>query len=289
MKYYFHYCNRGLKADLIFANEREFISGMNRIGVCYLYCREKGLPVQILAFCLLSNHFHFVLYGTEEATELFINHYVLLTGKWIQTHRGEKLHGKLELGHWPAKSAEAVRNKVVYTLRQTLEAGIQLTPQGYPWCSARLMFFNHDCILKGRETISTYSGREVLKVFNTRMTLPDDWIVVSDGLIWPGCYTDVKNAQNLFSGVKDFMFCLNNGNIDKAVNAEMILERPSIPDLELRNRAIALVKGLFSKAGIGSCSADERIQIAELLRNELHCGYKQLARIVMMEEKELRR
>ena len=289
MKYYFHYCSRGLKTDLIFADEREFIAGMNRIGVCYLYCLEKGMPVQILAFCLLSNHFHFVLYGTEEATELFINHYVLLTGKWIQTHRGEKLHGKLELGHWPAKSSEAVRNKVVYTLRQTMEAGIQLTPQGYPWCSARLMFFNLEGLLKGQDTISKYSGREALKAFNTRMTLPQDWIVVSDGLIWPGCYTDVKDAQNLFSGVKDFMFCLNNGNIDKAVNAEMILERPSIPDLELRNRAIALVKGLFGKAGIGSCSAEERIQLSGLLRKELQCGYKQLARIVMMEEKELRR
>ena len=39
---------------------------MNRIAVCYLYCLEKGRPVRIVAFCLLNNHFHFVLYGNEE-------------------------------------------------------------------------------------------------------------------------------------------------------------------------------------------------------------------------------
>ena len=289
MKLCFHYCCRGLKTDLIFADEREFIAGMNRIGVCYLYCIEKGLPVQIAAFCLMSNHFHFVLYGSEEATELFINHYVLLSGKWIQAHRGERLHGKLSIGHWPAQSTETIRNKVVYTLRQTLEAGIQLTPQGYPWCSARLMFFDSKETVKSCNAISNYSGREALKTFNTRLDLPNDWMVMSNGMIWPGCYTDWGAAQKLFSGVKDFMFCLNNGNIDKAVNSEMYIEKPAIPDTELRNRAISLVKGLFDKSGFGSCSAEERIQIANLLKKELHCGSKQLARIVMMDEEELRR
>lgn len=288
MTQYFHYCCKGLKTDLIFADKREFIAGMNRIGVCYLYCIGEKLPVQIVAFCLLSNHFHFVLYGTEEATESFISHYVLLTGKWIRKHRGERLHGKIEIGHWAARTTEGVRNKVVYTLRQTLEAGLQVTPQGYPWCSAGLMFNDHEFVLSSSVPICKYSGRAALKAFNTKIGLPEDWVVVSGNMIWPGCYTDINGAQRLFTGVKDFMYCLNNGNIDKSVSSEMILERPSIPDTELRNRACSLAKGLFGRRGMGSCPAEERSQIAALLKKELHCGYKQLARIVMMEEAELR-
>ena len=188
MKQYFHYCCKGLKNDLVFADRQEFIAGMNRIGVCWLYCREKGLPVQIIAFCLLSNHFHFVLYGEEEATELFMEYYRHLTGMWIQKHRGEKLHERLQLGHWPANTYERAKDKVIYTLRQTLEAGIQVTPQGYPWCSAMLMFNENSFLEQLCEKTGDISGRRRQKMFNTTVCIPDNWTVIPNGMIWPGCY-----------------------------------------------------------------------------------------------------
>jgi len=142
MKRYYHWCCKGLKNDLLFLNDEEFIAGTNRIAVCLLYCRQKGRPVIVISYSLLNNHFHFVLYGSEEDTAFFMNHYVLLTGKWIRCHRGERLHGKLELGHWDAENLDQRRKKVIYTLRQTLEAGLQLTPQAYPWSLTPIYFMS---------------------------------------------------------------------------------------------------------------------------------------------------
>lgn len=289
MKQFYHCCSKGLKADLIFADKHEFIAGMNRIGVCQIYCMEKGLPVQILAFCLLSNHFHFVLYGTEEAVMLFMEYYRHLTGMWIQKHRGEKVHEKIQVSHWPANSLERAKDKVVYTLRQTLEAGLQVTPQGYPWCSAVLMFNNDEMQEDFCEKLGNISGRKKQRLFNTTLALPDNWTVLPNGMIRPGCYSDIAMAQSLFYGVKDYMYCLNNSNIDKAVNAEMMAERPSIPDSEVRDRAKYLSQGLFGIRSVSNCSAEQRIRIAQLLRKDLHCGHKQLARVVMMKEEELRK
>lgn len=289
MKQFYHCCSKGLKNDLLFADKREFIAGMNRIGVCYLYCIMKGLPVQIIAFCLLSNHFHFVLYGTEEAVELFVEYYRHLTGMWIQKHRGEKVHERMELGFWPAKSLERAKDKVVYTLRQTLEAGLKVTPQGYTWCSAALMFSSDDTLVDCCEKLENISGRKKQKLFNTTLTIPGNWMVLPNGMIHPACYSDIPTAQSLFYGVKDYMYSLNNGNIDKAVNAEMLTERPSIPDSEVRDRAKYLSQGLFGVRSMSNCSAEQRIRIAQLLRKDLHCGHKQLARVVMMDEEELRK
>lgn len=289
MKQFHHCCCKGLKTDLIFADKREFIAGMNRIGVCYLYCIEKGQPVQIIAFCLLSNHFHFVLHGEEEATELFMEYYAKQTMRWTAAHRGDKCHGNLEIGHWVALSRERVREKVVYTLRQTLEAGLQVTPQGYPWCSAGLMFCNQDIMRGFCSKVASLSGRERKSMFNTSLPIPDDWYVLPFGIIWPGNYTESNMAQGLFLGVKDYMYCLNNGNIDRNVNSEMSAESPSIPDMELKDKANSLASALFLRKGISACSAEERIKVATLLRKELHCGHKQLARTVMMEEEILRR
>ena len=288
-KRFFHWCCNGLNTDLLFANTQEFIAGMNRIAVCWLYCSAKGRPVKIIAFCLLNNHFHFVLYGTEEDCELFMEHYRFLTLRWIQAHRGERLHDNIDLGHWPSYNPETVRNKVVYTLRQTLEAGYKLTPQGYPWSSAQLLFNDNSFILESCTPAGKNSVRNLRKLMSSEIPIPSDWRILPNGMIWPGDYIDVKCAESLFAGVKDYMFCLNNGNIDRDVKAEMSPELPSIPDIEVNDKAISLAKGFFSKQRISECSATERIQIARYLRKELRCGHKQIARIVKMNESDLRK
>ena len=90
-------------------------------------------------------------------------------------------------------------------------------------------------------------------------------------------------------GVKDFMFYLNNGNVDRTVLAEMNPEAPSLPDTEVRDKAESLAKGMFGRKGLSTCPADEMVKIAGYLRKELCCGYKQLARIVRMTEEELKK
>lgn len=289
MNRFFHWCCKGLTADLLFANEQEFIAGMNRIAVCYLYCLEKGRPVRIVAFCLLNNHFHFVLYGTEEDTTMFMEHYKMLTLQWIRNHRSERLHESVELGGWPARNPEHARDKVVYTLRQTLEAGLRITPQGYQWCSARLLFNDNSYILKTAKTANQVSGRFIQTILFSKISLPSAWRILSNGMIWPGEYTDVQIAEGMFMGVKDFMFYLNNGNVDRTVLAEMNPEAPSLPDTEVRDKAESLAKGMFGRKGLSTCPADERVKIAGYLRKELCCGYKQLARIVRMTEEELKK
>lgn len=289
MKKFFHWCSRGLTADLLFANEQEFIAGMNRIAVCYLYCLKKGRPVRIVAFCLLNNHFHFVLYGSEEDTTMFMEHYKMLTLQRIRYHRQERLHSEIELGHWPAQDPGHAREKVVYTLRQTLEAGLRITPQGYPWCSARLMFNDNSYVLGTCRTMGELSQRTVQKTINSEIRPPFAWHVLGNGMIWPGDYTDLQIAEGMFMGVKDFMFSLNNGNVDKAVLAEMSPETPSLPDTEVRDKAESFARGLFGRKGISACTATERVRIAGFLHKELHCGYKQLARVVRMNEGDLRK
>ncbi len=290
MKQFYHCCSKGLKNDLLFADAIELAAGINRIAVSYLYCLSLGMSIRIVAFCLLNNHFHFVLYGEEDEVAAFMDHYKLLTLKWIQIHRGERLHGDIELGRWKAESRDRARDKVIYTLRQTLETGMQVTPQGYPWCSARFMFCDNASLLKNSIDISEYGIRSARRDFHTGRPFPKEWkVILPEKLIWPGNYTDLGLAQNLFSGVKDFMFCLNNGNIDRSVNAEIMTESPSIPDTEVKDRADSLAKGLFGRKGVGACSADERLTIARYLRKEMRCGYKQLARVVKMLEEDLRK
>ena len=70
MKGYYHVSSHGLEKNDIFKTKEDFIRGMNDIALCVL-----GYDVSILAFCLMSNHFHFVLYGTLEECRSFSEEY----------------------------------------------------------------------------------------------------------------------------------------------------------------------------------------------------------------------
>lgn len=166
---------------------------------------------------------------------------------------------------------------------------MRITPQGYPWCSARLMFYDNSFLSDIMQAASDLSSRAAKRYVFSEIPLPKEWHLLPSGMIWPGEYTDVQFAEGLFSGVKDFMFSLNNGGIDKAILAEISTEIPSLPDTEVRDKAESLAMMVFRRKGLKYCPADERVKIAGYIRKELHCGYKQLARVVRMKEEYLRK
>ena len=58
--HYYHCATKGFDHSILFADVREFIAGMNRIGICLAMLRTDH-PVIIIAFCLMDNHVHFIL------------------------------------------------------------------------------------------------------------------------------------------------------------------------------------------------------------------------------------
>jgi REP element-mobilizing transposase RayT len=68
--YYYHIYNRGINADIIFANEA------NKVYFLELYKKYLTEKVSTLAYCLLSNHFHFLIRVEKEpkdVTQAFSN------------------------------------------------------------------------------------------------------------------------------------------------------------------------------------------------------------------------
>ena len=67
-KRFYHLSTDGMSSDILFKSVKEFIAGMNRIGLCsYL------LGLQVFAFVLMDNHIHLVLYATYDECCAFFN------------------------------------------------------------------------------------------------------------------------------------------------------------------------------------------------------------------------
>lgn len=287
MKSYYHFSSKGLESEVLFASEQEFIAGMNRIGVCWILCKREYREVQIIAFCLMDNHWHFILYGRLSDCYRFARRYKKLTSMWITEHRGTPLLEKQEIGHWVI-SREKLADKIAYVLRNPVAAGMGLQPAAYRWSSASLMFSGNSAPVFGKRDTQSLAMKEKRRLAYTRQILPDNWIVGPDNLIWPGNYVEYKHAERVFGSLGKFMFSINNSNIDKETELEMMDGSVSLPDGEIRIKAVALCEQQFFKKSIEDCSVLERVAVARTLKNNFFCRAKQLARILHLNPDELK-
>ena len=286
MSKYYHYCSKGFEREILFKNPIEFIAGINRIAVCFLLCLLADQPVRILAFCLMDNHFHFILYGEEHHCDAFIARYKKLTAMWVTRHRGQPLIERMEIGHWTI-SFDKLAEKIIYVLRNPVAAGLKMLPSAYRWSSASLMFADLTAPRWGEVDAGTLSVTKRRIKGYTRVRLPDNWKILPDGMIWPGNYMDIRTAEKQFQSIGTYMFALNNSNIDKECEREMMKDSIMLPDGDVEKRACEIALSLFEKENAIKCSVGERIGIATILRKEMRCNHKQLGRVLHLKPSDL--
>lgn len=287
MRNYFHHCSKGLETAVLFKDTAEFIAGVNRIAVCFLLSALAGCPVKILSFCLMDNHFHFILYGEEQDCVDFANRYKKLTLMWISRHRGAPLGAEILVDHWPIP-LEKVHEKIAYLHRNPIAAGFRQVPYFYRWSSASLLFAARPDIVEGMTMASQFSAAKKERLFSTKVDIPDNWLIDRGGMVWPGCFVDIQLAERQFQSVGSYMFDMNNGHIDKECDREMLSGSIMLPDGDVLKKAESIADNLFGIREIAGCSLAERISLATLLKKEMGCNSKQLGRIFNLKPGEIK-
>lgn len=277
---YYHVCTDGNALAWMFKDTEDFIAGVNRIGICaFETC------IQIIAFILMDNHVHFVLYGTLPKCKEFITRYKTLTGKWISS----KYQLKEYLKHLPSEfilieSEEQLLDTIAYIDRNSIVAGGRYLPSEYPWGSARYMFRERR-IPCGRH-ISEMSKKEVHESLNTWSTLPEDWMVDDEGMLIPErCFINIDFIEGLFRSPTRYLYHLSRKLEGKIEMQQGI--RAFIPDKELRPVTEELAKKLFGKSKIKDLDFNSKILLARKLRYDYASTPKQISRMLSMDSEIL--
>lgn len=284
--HYYHYATEGLKEDILFASAVEFIAGINRIAVCL--CRlGPDHPVQVICFCLMDNHLHFILYGTEEDCDLFIESYKQTTELWLRHHGEVNGPGKSwRIGHWPIRDRERLRTTIAYIHRNPTAAGMAVSPAGYRWSSASLVFTDSSWVRLYGKPVDSISLNARKRLFSSKVQVPGEWILLPDGLIWPGEFVNYRLMERQFDSVQDYQFCLNK-RVEEDINLEMRRSAISLPDGEISARARQMAEKLFGERDMLRLTAQQRLYLARLLKKETGTSVKQIARVVRMKLTEI--
>ena len=161
---YYHVCTDGNALQWMFKDDEDFIAGTNRIAICIL-----NTFVEVIAYVLMDNHVHFVLYGNIVQCKDFITKYKLLTGKWISKKYGLSAHIK----HLPTQlilisGEEQLLDTIAYIDRNPISAGYRYLPNEYPWGTARCIFrnkINHNGATERIDSFNKHDRQQIQKTW----------------------------------------------------------------------------------------------------------------------------
>lgn len=283
---YFHVCTDGRSLPWMFKDKSDYIAGVNRLAICHLRSKAK-----IVAYVLMDNHVHFILYGTMLQCKQFITKYKQLTGTWI--HMKYNLTGFLK--QLPTKilhlqTEERLLNTIAYIDRNPVVAGYKYLPTEYPWGSAQYMFKNHQLTKKEEEntkTLAEFSRRNKRILFGTRFLLPDNWQINDEGMICHNSFLDISVSESRFKTPVKYSYFLAR-KLEGIVNQELEFAQKSfIPDLELRKIVKEIIRQEYDKENISELDVTGRLSVARKLRYNYAATLKQIARMVQLDKEAL--
>ena len=277
MKGYYHASSHGMEKNDIFKNRTDFIDGMNDVALCVL-----GFDVVIVCFCLMSNHFHFVLYGTLDECRKFIDEYKRRCAMRMRRNSGE-VQGMRRVGVQIdlIDSQEYLENVIAYVLRNPLAAGVTLMPYHYRWSSASC-YFAGEVRPVGRK-LAEISERKRCGILKSRASVPDSYIADDEGMIIPACYVSAEIVESIFRHPSRLMMLLAK-KIENNVEIQLgVAENVVMTDQEMLTQMNELILKEFQTESISQLSMNQRIKLCLLMKRNFRAGVKQIARLTRLD------
>lgn len=263
-----------LSDKIWFRDKADFKVGMNAVPIVAL-----ATGVKVVAFILMSNHVHFLLFCSYDDARRFIAEYKGFYSRYMRRKYGirEMLRGNKEDVREIEMQKDSVEWVIAYIHMNCVAANICLQPSDYPWGTGR-SFFRFESA-KGTR-LDNLSKRARSKLMHSEKDLPGYLLVGEDGYIIPDSYVDVKFVETLFRTPKRMQFFQVNSSKAKRRLNDVNAELPSFPDQLIAAAVVSLCQTLFQKRSVQELSQAQLTELLRQLRFRFSSHAEQLARVV---------
>ena len=287
-----HFSSDGNYAFFLFETEADFKAAMNRLARLALRSR-----VVILAFCLMDNHVHFVLYGELQDCEAFTREFLNLTAHYNSRRRSIGKGATIPVSHQRIGDEEYLLNAICYDLRNPPVNGLKYTFFDYPWSSGPLYFrssgtwtaplwtfVDKDCPGPIAKYLNVCRAGELgpkalKKMLGSEQTVPDDWLICN-GMVTPSSYIPVSTVEALFRSHRAFNFFVGRNKEKEMEEIMGTWTSLNLQDAEMRRHRDEEIAALYGSTSIRNLNMPQRIEVGRNLRKKYMTSVKQIARTV---------
>ncbi len=276
---FYHLSTKPLEDGLIFECDEE-----RRIAFNLMAVTAKEFHIDILAFALMSNHFHFIIRGElVDGLAFFHRLKKRLSNYFARRERPGILNAVNVDPDTPAiSSLTQFRNEIAYVIRNPYVARTDVNPFAYPWCSG-FLYFNPLLGSLSSKSVNELSYKE--KRSMTRMTNPilDSQFRVREGMIAAESFVNYKLVEQLFPSARKFTWWVLK-NVEAQVETSVRMgEKPNLNDDELFVTAQQLSRSEYGRDSVKELSLLQRKELGILLKNKWGASNGQVARIAQLD------
>ena len=270
---FFHVHTKPLETGVIFMNDEE-----RAVAMVYIAIAAMLAGVEVLAFALMSNHFHFILRGQEGQCKDFYARFAKMLGMYFSRHgRAGVLDAVGVPGLTPITTLKQLRDEIAYVIRNPFVVRKDINPFAYPWCSGYL-YFNPILSMLKQQPVSSLKLREKRSLTHSRnLPLPKDLTLI-DGQVFPGSFVNYGLVESMFTDCRQFVFWVVK-NVEAQVETALRLgEKPSLPDDDILSVSLQLCKKEFGVKGPSYLTETQKYALAKKLKYDYYASNGQVAR-----------
>lgn len=296
----YHGYSDGSRTEVLFSSKEAFAQALNKLAILVY-----EWDVILLAYCLMDNHFHLILYGDGEVCERFVKEYARRLGIAFSSS-GQEIRASLK----SLTDDVYLKTAICYVLRNPVIARLPYQPTNYPYSSGFLLFAGKEdanpwaspgwkkLLADDNGLMSFVAGdghvcriddlnyRAKRDLAGSHKPMPGEWLVAG-GLVFPGYYVNYDLCERLFGTSRGFQYYMSSCREADFEQIQGLLERLNIPDQEMRMHRDELVHSMFGKFGVRYLTAEERGFLAKKIKREFGCSAKQIARLVHLDVEQV--
>lgn len=273
---FYHLCTKALEDAVFFEKDEERSLAVNHLAISVM-----SSNCRLLAYAIMSNHFHFVLEGYLAQVTDFWEHFRRLFGTYLQRHGRAGLLAGMMATPFPIDSLKQLRNTIAYVIRNGFAARSDIHVFADPWSTGYLYF--NPLLRKDGISAASLKGRSLREFTRNRQNdVPDGRLFVRDGQAQPWSFVDYKRVEQFYESARQFIHSVLK-NVEGQVEIALSLgESPCISDEEMVPLVFRLCRERFRSDGPSSLDLPSRKQLALWLKRDFCSGNKQIARMAKL-------
>ncbi|MBO7071565.1 MAG: hypothetical protein J6W09_09780 [Bacteroidales bacterium] len=279
---FYHVCSKALENALLFYGVED-----KKAALAYLAITGGELNARLLAYSLMSNHFHLLLNCPNP--QLYYSMFVEKLESYLSRHGHPGIKLPKEPTVVPIKTLKQFRETLAYIIRNEYVVNPNVSPVNNLWCSGYLYF--NELLLSLTAEMKKVSAKELGPGQQRRITKSRDMKLPSSAVIWkdfvlPSSFVDFKLAESLFQDARQFTVSVFKNVEAQVETALSVGETPITPDEELSGIVFSYCKRTWNKKPL-ELTRPEVIELMRHLKLTYYSSNAQVARLTGMPIKDV--
>lgn len=272
----FHLFSKALEEATFFQSELD-----RKVVMTLLAIAIMASPCVLLAFAIMSNHFHFIIEGTQIQVIEFFERFKGMLQTYYRYHGRSMDLSEMTPGLKSINSVVHFRTELAYVIRNPFVVMPDVNVFADPWSSGNLYF--NPCLSLDGTPGDKLKVREIREITQSRsISEIDPRIHVKDGIAQPWSFVDYKKAMSFYDNARQFVYSVLK-NVEAQVETSISLgEAPQLPDEELFPVIYKLCRAELRVENPFSLDLSGKQKLAILLKNKYSASNGQIARVIRM-------